>query len=206
MSKKKKIIIIIIALLVMLAVAGGLFWYFNKDQENPSQVVQNEDMIKEYGYTIKKRDSKLKKQKFKELKEILKEKDVDFDLYAKKLAEIFAVDVYDLNSKVNKYDIGGLEYVINDKKSEFKILLQDTLYSNIKDNVDSDRNQTLPIVTAANATDLDMGTYKYQESEQESYDVKIKIDYKEDLGYDSNVLIKMIKKENKLFIVVVEPD
>lgn len=205
MSKKKKIIIIVIVILLLAGSATGAYFYFKKDSNSSVKKVENEDVIKEYGYTIKKTDSKIKKQKFKELKQILKEDEVDYEAYAAKLAELFAVDVYDLNSKINKYDIGGLEYILDTKTEEFKILMQDTLYSNIKDNTDNDRKQDLPVVKDATKEEITSGTYTLKEEQKDSYDVKIKIDYKEDLGYDKNVLIKMIKKENKLFIVLVEP-
>lgn len=205
MSKKKKIILIIVLIIALLAVGVLAFCYFRKDTPSTTKKAANEDVIKGYDYTIKKTDSKLKKEKFKELKKILSLKEINYDDYASKLAEIFAVDVYDLDSKFSKYDVGGLEYVITDKKEEFKLLLQDTLYSNVKDNNDNDRKQELPKVVKATKEDLENGTYNYQEEEYDSYDVKIKIDYDKDLGYDNNVLIKMIKKENKLYIVVVEP-
>ena len=35
--------------------------------------------------------------------------------------------------------------------------------------------------------------------------MKVTIDYKKDLGYDSNVSVKVIKKDNKLYVALVEP-
>ncbi len=204
MNKTKKVLIIIlIILLVALGTIGVL--YFSKKDGSKVNEIKQEDIIEDYGYSIRKNDSKVKKEKFKELKEILSASEIDYDAYATKVAEIFAIDVYDLNSKVNKYDVGGLEYVLPEKKDSLKMVLQDTLYNNLQDNTDGNRKQELPEVTAANAVDSTTGTYQYNNVNYEPYIIKVSIDYKKDLGYDKNVSVTIIKKDNKLFVVAIEP-
>ncbi len=205
MSKKRVILAIIIVLLIVLGVIGLLYFNQKKDGKKPS-VIKQVDKIEAYNYTIKETDSKLKKEKFKELKEILGASEIDYDAYASKLAELFVIDVYDLDSKINKYDVGGLEYVLEDKKESLKTLLQDTLYSNIKDNIDKDRDQVLPVVTKADAKSSSSDTYTYNGVTYDSYNYIVSIDYEKDLGYDKSVSVKMIKIDNKLFVVVSEPN
>ena len=207
MTKKRKIIlIIIIVLLVFGAVLGFLYWKNSKSNNTNKTNVKTVDTIDGYGYTLKENDSKLKKEKFNELKSILKEDDIDYEAYAMKLAEIFVIDVYDLSSKLNKYDVGGLDYVLEEKKDMLKLKLQDTLYNNMVDNVDKKRTQKLPTVTAADASELEESSYNYNKVDYEGYSVKVAIDYKEDMGYDNNVFVQMIKNDNKLFVVVIKPN
>ena len=87
-----------------------------------------------------------------------------------------------------------------------KLKLQDTLYNNIEDNVDKKRTQKLPTVTAADASELEESSYNYNKVDYEGYSVKVAIDYKEDMGYDNNVFVQMIKNDNKLFVVVIKPN
>ncbi len=204
MTKKRKVLIIIFALVFITGAVLG-FLYFNKDHEKVV-VIKQEDIIKDYNYTIKETDSKLKKDLFNELKEILSSDDIDYDNYAKKLAEIFTVDVYDLNSKINKYDVGGLEYILEEKKEVFKQVLQDSLYSNIKDNSNNNRNQKLPVVKKVTAQDLKTSNYSYNGNKYDSYIINVVIDYEKDLGYDKDISVEMIKKDNKLFVVKVSPN
>ena len=203
MTKKKVLVTIIIVLLIGLSVLGVL--YFKRDTKPNNPVVKTVDKIEEYNYSIKENDTELKKEKFKELKEILKEENVDTEKYALKLAEIFAIDVYDINSKNSKYDIGGLEYVIPEQKDKFKLKLQDTLYNDVQDNFDKDRKQKLPIVTGVEASVLKEEKYTIDKKDYDCHSIKVVIDYKEDLGYDSTIVVKIIEKDDKLFVVAVKP-
>ena len=205
MTKKQKIATIILVI-ILLALSGIGALYFKQKKNNPVPVIKQEDLIKEYNYAIKENDSKVKKEKFKELKEILDKEPIDKEEYAKKLAEIFTVDVYDLDSKINKYDVGGLEYILEAEQEKFKLVLQDSLYSNIKDNTSNDRKQQLPVVKSATAKEITSDNYTYQNADYSAYLVNVLIDYDKDLGYDKNVSVKIIEKDNKLFVVAVEPN
>lgn len=205
MTKKKKIIIIVIIVLILLLGCLGFFYITQKNKSSKKNINKSIETIEKFNYTLKSNDPKIKKEKFKELKDILSKKDIDYEEYAKKLAEIFAIDVYYLDCKISKYDIGGLEYILDSERSKFKSLMQDTLYSNIVDNSDDKRSQQLPIVTNVTSSDFKKTSYKYKDKEYSAYSVKIKIDYEEDLGYDKEVLITIMKNESKLYVVVVNP-
>ena len=203
MTKKYKIPIIIISfLLIIIGIVGVL--YFTRDSEKKI-TIENKDNISKYNYTLRKNDSSLKEEKFKELKDILAEKEIDDDLYAQVLAEIFVVDVYDLASKLNKYDIGGLEYVYESEKNKFKNIMQDTLYNNVEDNTLNNRDQDLPKVVSATTENIEKDEFNYNENLYASWNIQIKIDYKKDLGYDNSVLVTVIKDGNKLYVVKVKP-
>jgi len=133
MTKKKKIIIGVIILLILALGVLGFFYIREKNNSSKKKTNKSIESIKDFNYSLKSNDSKLKKELFKELKEILSKDEIDYEDYAKKLAEIFVVDVYDLDSKISKYDIGGLEYILESEQKEFKSLMQDTLYSKFND-------------------------------------------------------------------------
>jgi hypothetical protein len=204
MTKKKVLITIIILLLIGLAILAILYFKNQKDN-NSKKSVKTVEIIDGYGYSIKDNDSKLKREKFKELKEILNEEPIDNEKYALKIAEIFAIDVYDLVTKNSKYDVGGLDYVLPESKDNLKLILQDTLYSNLQDNFDKDRKQKLPEVTNATSSILKRKTYALNKKNYDGYELKVIIDYKEDLGYDNTIVVTVIEKEDKLFVVAVQP-
>ena len=204
MTKKKVLITIIIIMLIGLAILSVLY-FKSKKSDNTKKSVKTVDMIDGYGYSIKDNDSKLKREKFKELKEILNEEPIDNEKYALKIAEIFAIDVYDLVTKNSKYDVGGLDYVLPESKDNLKLILQDTLYSNLQDNFDKDRKQKLPEVTETTSSILKRKTYALNKKNYDGYELKVIIDYKEDLGYDNTIVVTVIEKEDKLFVVAVQP-
>ena len=204
MTKKKVLITIIIIMLIGLAILSVLY-FKSKKSDNTKKSVKTVDVIDGYGYSIKDNDSKLKREKFKELKEILNEEPIDNEKYALKIAEIFAIDVYDLVTKNSKYDVGGLDYVLPESKDNLKLILQDTLYSNLQDNFDKDRKQKLPEVTETTSSILKRKTYALNKKNYDGYELKVIIDYKEDLGYDNTIVVTVIEKEDKLFVVAVQP-
>lgn len=203
MTKKYKIPVIIITILLIIILGIGALYLIKKPEEK--YIIQEKDNIKSYNYSLKENDSSLKEEKFKELKEILETDNLDEKMYAKSLAEIFVIDVYDLNSKLSKYDIGGLEYLYESEVDKFKRLMQDTLYSNIEDNTLNKREQELPEIVSVTTKEITEGTFIYNEQNVTSWNVEIKIDYKKDLGYDNNVLVTVIKIEQKLYVAEIKP-
>lgn len=203
MTKKYKTIIIIISILLIASISiGGI--YLTRDKEKEI-VIENVDAISKYNYTLKKNDSITKKNKYKELKDILEKDIIDEDAYAKTLAEIFAIDVYDLNSKISKYDIGGLEYIYESDKDKFKNIMLDTLYNSVEDNSLDNRKQKLPIVVNVTSDNITQSEYKINDTTYSSWNIQIKIDYETDLGYDKNVLVTVIKDTDKLYVVEIKP-
>ena len=203
MTKKYKISIIIIIFLLFVICTLGVI-YFTRDDEK-ELVIEKKDEISNYNYTLKENDSSLKEEKFNELKEILEKAEIDDAKYAQVLAEIFVLDVYDLDSKLNKYDIGGVEFIFENEKDKFKKIMQDTLYNSIEDDTLNNREQELPKVTNVITEEILSEKFEYKGIVYPSWNVQIKIDYKKDLGYDNNVLVTVIKEENKLYIVAISP-
>lgn len=205
MSKKKKIILILVILFVIGLIIG--FISTKKDNKNTNNNNENkvktnyEDEIKEYGYTLEKRDNDNFRQTFKELKKELKKDNIDYENYAKLLTKLYIIDLYTIDNKENTYDIGGTEYIIDEAKENYETKIKDTLYKYIEDNSKNNRQQELPTVKEVNIEEITKDVYKYNEQNYDSYIVKTSVEYEKDLGYDKKIIVTIIKKDKKLYIV-----
>lgn len=202
MRRRYKIILVIIITLVL--VIGGLTAYMfffrkiDKTTENVSNIIHT---IEKFDYSLEDRDTDLMKEEFYGLEKILKAEEIDYSLYAQSLSKLFIIDVFTIDNKSNKYDIGGLEYLLKEEQEKFKNILIDTLYANVIDDSNSIRKQDLPIVKNVSVINITEDTYLLKDEPKEAYNVNMLWEYKKDLGYDSKACITLIKEENKLFIV-----
>lgn len=195
-KKALRIILIFIFALISLLVVYILL--IKPDKVDGPKIL---DKIKGYSYNIKENDSKLKKDTFKKLEKILNAEEIDYNEYAKLLSQMFIIDVYTLDTKISKYDIGGLEYLYDSEKEKFKNLMADTLYDIVKNNADGKRDQELPVVSSVEVLKCEEGTFTIDNKELLSYDINLKWSYERDLGYDTTANLKLVKEENKVYIV-----
>lgn len=200
MSKKKKVIIFII--LIIILAAGGLVAY---RIINPSQAKVKEtkklDKIKGFDYHLEDRDTKLYKDEFNKLKKNLESNDINYDEYAKSIAKMFIIDLYTIDNKINKYDVGGLEFVHPDARENYELNVKDTIYKYV--NNDSNRDQELPVVSKITIDDFDNeAKFKIKdEDEEDAYEISLSWEYEKDDDYDNEAVIKIVKKDKYLYIV-----
>lgn len=208
MQKKYKIgLIIIVVLLLVVVVVGLSSLFFNKNEkEKPKNVTSIISDISEYGYTLDDRDTKYMKETFKELETILNEKEIDYEAYAKAIAKLYVIDFYTLNNKVNKYDVGSLEYILSDKVETFKLKAMETIYRDVEDNTYKDRIQNLPEITNVEILNLENSKITLNKTETECYKITMNYTYKEDLGYDAKGTIYLVKNNNKLEVAIYNPN
>lgn len=114
---------------------------------------------------------------------------------------MFVTDLYTLSNKVNKYDVGGTEYVLESGRDNFKVNVQDTLYKYLEDNSDGKRSQILPLVVSVSADEISDTKYKISDNESDAKKVGLTLSYNEDLGYDTKVTLILIKSEGKYYVV-----
>lgn len=195
MFKKSKTILLVLISLAFISMF--LYFIFTFIVKKNDVVLVNE--IKEYNYICKSTATSLYKEKFNELSDILKE-EVDYELYAKKIVELFVIDFYTLDNKDNKNDIGGLQYIYDDIKENFILNATNTIYKYLKTNIFGNRNQELPIVNKIISVESELTEY----NEYEAYIINIKWDYLEDLQYESEGKFIVINKDNKLYIIEKE--
>ena len=207
MRKRYKIGLIVIGVLLVLVIGVGVLKiFFSKEEEkvdaNVSNVISN---ISDYGYTLDDRDTDYMKEVFAELEEILNADTVDYTSYANTLAKLFVIDFYTLDNKINKYDVGSLEYILSSKVDMFRQKAVDTVYRDIIDNTYRDRVQDLPEITNVTILNTENTTFTLDDEEMEAIKVTMNYEYEEDLGYDTEGTIYFVREANKLSVASYQP-
>lgn len=200
MKKNKDIVVIIIFIIVGVLLFGYLGYRVKNDFFKGSER-KKLDSIELYGYTLSKNDTDIYKTYFKELSKTLNENPIDYNEYAKLISKLFVIDLYTLDNKLASTDIGGLEFLHNDLKDNFKENIGSTLYNYVESNIDGKRTQELPIVKDVEVSDVFETKYKYNNTEYDAYIVSTNITYEKDLGYPSSMKLTIIKDNNILYIV-----
>ena len=208
MRKRYKIGLIVIGVLLVGVISlGVLRIFFNNNEEdrgeaNVSNIISN---ITYYGYTLDDRDTDYMKDTFHELEDILSASEVDYHLYADTLAKLFVIDFYTLDNKINKYDVGSLEYILSSKVDMFRQKAVDTIYRDILDNTYRDRIQDLPEITNVTILNTEDVTFTLNEEEVSAIKVTMNYEYKEDLGYDTEGTIYFVRNAQKLEVASYTP-
>lgn len=208
-ENKKKTIMILCSVIAVIAVIAGLIAgvvflvkAFNNKDGRTAVNVNILDEIDLYGYSLSDLDSQYFKEEYYKLKDIIEKEPVDEKEYSTQVARIFAIDLYTMSTKINKYDIGGADYFYRDKKDMFSQKVMDTLYAELLDDTYGDRAQTLPEITNVETISVEETEYTLGENKVNGYLVKLKMTYKEDLGYDKEASIVVCKEEGVRWSVV----
>lgn len=196
MFKKSKIILLVIISLMFISMLIYFVFTFIIKHNNITLI----NKIEEYNYACTSNATNIYKEKFNELSIILNNDDLDYELYASKIVELFVIDFYTLNNKNNKNDIGGLQFIHNDIKDNFTLNASDTIYKYLKTNIFGNRKQELPIVSKIINTSVESTEY----NEYEAYNVVIEWDYIKDLDYEKEGSFIVVNDGNKLHIVEKE--
>lgn len=207
MRKKYKVGLIVISVLLVGVISLGVLRIFYNDEEekrevNVTSVISN---ISDYGYTLDDRDTDYMKEVFSELENILEALEIDYHAYAEALAKLFVIDFYTLDNKINKYDVGSLEYILSSSVESFRLKAQDTIYRDVIDNTYRDRIQDLPEITNVEVVNTEDTTFTLNDEEVDAIKVEMNYEYKEDLGYDTEGTIYLVRNDVKLEIVSYSP-
>ena len=207
MLKKYKIPLIILFILIVTCISLLVVkkYLFDKDKNKPTVYSSILDSMESYGYTLDDQDSKLFKDTYYELKKILDADEIDYDAYSQKLSELFIIDLYTIDTKINRFDVGGVEYLYENEKEMFKNKVMDTLYESLEDNSYGTRKQELPSVKKLTLEDSKKVDYKIDDKKLNGTKYTYTIEYEKDLGYDSKIEITAVKDEEKVFIVEFVP-
>ncbi len=200
MKKKYKILLIVIIVLIIVIIAAIVAFKFLKGSE-PAEPVKVVDRIDNFDYTLDDRDTELMKNTYNELKTVLSSDEIDYEKYAEILSKLFVIDLFTMDNKVNRYDVGSTEYVYPDSVDNFKTNVEDTIYKSMENNSDGKRKQDLPEVSSIDNTSVETSTFTIGEEEHESFVVNINWSYVSDLGYDDNAIITLIELNEKLYVV-----
>ena len=198
--KKKVIVLIVLIIILILLITGGLV-YKNMSKNNTSKPTKVIYEIPEYGYVLKDNEPKIYKDLFKKLMDVLKAENVDYDEYAKLISQMAVIDFYNLDNKTSKNDVGATQFIRSENVDNFILEASETVYKYVEQNLDGKRKQNLPIVKSSEIKDLKNEKYKYKKiNDDNAYDIKVSIEYKEDLGYPKEVEVKLLHTDKKLEI------
>ena len=198
---KKKVKILIVLIIVLLLLSAGLFVYMKTNKHDTTQKPKVVNEISEYGYVLESDQTKLYKDLFKKLAKVLKEEEVDYDEYAKLISQMAVIDFYNLDNKTSKNDIGGTQFIRKDNVDNFILQASETVYKYVEQNLDGKRSQELPIVTSVEVKDLKNEKYSYKKiSDDNAYIITLTLGYKKDLGYPTEVEVRLLHTDKKLEI------
>lgn len=192
---KKYIGIIILLLIVIIGIYAALIVLPGKNKDIE---VKEAEKIK-FGYIQYTRDTNIYKDVFKDLKDELNKDSIDYEKYAIYISKLFVIDLYTLNNKNSKEDIGGIQYLKEEIKENFILNASNTMYKYIgREDVD------LPVVNNVELISINQVKYGINDKEYDAYEVNLKWEYKKDLGYDKEGKIIVIKDGEQLYIVEKE--
>lgn len=204
-KKKREKNFVLILLLLIIVIAGGVFLYLKFFKKKPVERERTEnkiiDSMTDYGYSLRENDSDYYKEEYENLKNIINAEDFNYQDYASQVAKMFIIDLYTLSTKMNKYDVGGVNYFHSDKKNMFEQKVMDTLYLTLRDNTYGDRKQALPEVKSVSISEVSDIEYKVNEI-QDCFLIKLNWSYVNNMGYDDEGSAVVCKENTVKWSVV----
>lgn len=202
-KKKRKVkfgrIFILLLIICLLAYLGILAYEKMNVKEVKTKKVKNISTIKEYDYSLKENASPYFKKLYKKLDSVLSKDDVDEEEYMNLVCQMFVSDFFNLDNKISKNDVGGVQFVFKDYQNDFEKYAMDSIYKSVESNVYGNRRQNLPIVEEAECSKVKNDSFKYGDSvDENAYVLNFDIKYKEDLGYQSEGSMIIIHSGKKL--------
>lgn len=190
-DRLKMIIRILIILLIIVIVVYVLMVVMPKKRNSNTESVDNT----KFGYTLAKRDTDLYKLIFNNLKDELNKEPINYEKYAEYISELFIVDLYTLNNKTQKNDVGGVQFVKEDARDNYKLNVSNTLYKHLNS------EGTNIEVSKIDMDEINEITYEISNKKYNGYEVKLTWEYKEDNEYDKEGTIVLIRDGEELYIV-----
>lgn len=189
---------------LIISLLGAVLYYFltqrgSSEEEQPVEVKEL-DSIAGYDYSLEDRDTALYKEIFKNLQEVLSQEEIDYKSYAENLAKIYIVDLYTISNKMNKYDIGGVDFLEESARANYILKVEDTIYRYVEDNTYGKRSQELPEVSDIDLVEIEEEKVKVGEQSLDGFSISLSWKYVKDLGYDKEAIVKVFKRDGKLYI------
>ncbi|MDO4996961.1 MAG: hypothetical protein Q4E69_07250 [Bacilli bacterium] len=201
--KKKTKIFLVILFLILVVVLGFLVYknFFSNKEVKETKVIAS---IDDYGYKLKDNKNATYKKMFDELKEILLEKEVDYEKYASKISEMFIYDFYSLEDKAAKNDIGGVDFIHPDALDNFLENAENTYYKYVESNIYGNRTQSLPMVDEVTISKVEPTNYIIGETPvEEAYAVTATWTYTNESfnDYQKSATLYLVRVKKNLYIV-----
>lgn len=205
-SDTKRIVLFTIIIILVVSIIGILSYFVLRDKnssQTPEDLKKNSREIAGYGITLDDLDTTIYRDEFDKLKANLEGSTINYDEYAESVAKMFIIDLYTIKNKINKYDIGGVEFVLPEGRDNYITNVTDTIYNYVEDNSDGKRNQQLPVVSSVEIKDVKKDKYRITSLEMsyDAYIFSINIGYSLNLGYDETAEVTVINKDNFMYVV-----
>mgnify|MGYP005776259055 CR=1 FL=1 len=202
----KKIVKFVIVLLIIVALIIVAIKFLTK--EDTVKKVEVEDEIKEYGYKMDDNETEYYKSLFKELKTVLEKETVDENEYASLVSQLFLADFLNLDNKLSKNDVGGVQFIYTDFQSDFEKIAKEGIYDAVVNKeTDAESETEMPEVTNVEVVDLEHITHNYlDQTDNDAIKVDLKITYKTDLDYQDTTSLILVHNGKKLEIVEMSED
>lgn len=196
-----KIVKCFIFLILIFLISLTIYQIFKKPKNSEPVIISK---IETYGYNLEDNKPKLYSTYFETLKKELNKEEVDQQKYAELIVKLFISDFYDLDSKITKNDIGGLQFIKSEALDNMVIKAKDTIYKYVENNVNKDRKQVLPKVKDIVVETVEETTYVFDDKKDlVAYKVNVYWQYVKDLGYQDEAIFILLKNEKKLEIVEI---
>lgn len=199
--KKKKIGLIICILLLLYFIGGIIYSFSGTSDKNKNNKKETGIQIKGFDYICLDKETSLYKEEFKILKNNLESDSINYKDYAYSISKLFIIDLYDLNSKKNMYDVGGVDFVYPNARDNYKLNVENTLYKYMENNLDGERKQTLPEVSSVQVVSNEEIEYNIGEEKFQGYKINLDITYVKDLEYDKKAEVILVKQDKYLYVV-----
>ncbi len=198
----RKIRMIVAVLIVSLFVLIGSQLLKSDKSKKVQNVVKIEEKIEDYGYELAENETDYYKSLFKNLKAVLNNKPLNEEKYVSLVGQLFLADFFNLNNKLSKNDVGGLQFVYSDFRDDFEKFAKEGIYHYVESNLYGDRKQNLPIVTEVTVLNVEQMEITYLDTrDKNGYQVDLKVSYAEDMGYQTSATLYLIHHNDKLEIV-----
>jgi len=196
-----KIVKCFIFLILIFLISLTIYQFVKKPKTSEPVIISK---IETYGYNLEDNKTKLYSTYFETLKKELNKEEVDQQKYAELIVKLFISDFYDLDSKITKNDIGGLQFIKSESLDNMVIKAKDTIYKYVENNVNKDRKQVLPKVKDIVVETVEETTYVFDDkNDLVAYKVNVYWQYVKDLGYQDEAIFILLKNEKKLEIVEI---
>lgn len=219
MTKNKKIkydnvlmVVFLSIFFLFLIITGFLAMGLIKDLKgNKEPKVEVLDKMDNFDYQLTGNNTDYFKSLYYDLKKLLssdKKESFDED-YAKLISQLFVADFYDLNSKLDKTDVGGVQFIWKDKRESFKDFATDSkgIYYYVENNLSGNRKQELPSVKKVEVEKIDKISYaKENYKDSSAYKVTLSISYQKDLGYPVSCELILLHNGDKIEVIEMNRD
>lgn len=202
--KKKRIIIAMVVLIAIIAVASfGVYQICFNKKEAKTVVTVTDKIANGYDYSITDEATKYSKDLFSKLKKELSKDSVDEEKYAKLETQLFMSELFTLSNKVNRNDVGGVQFVYKDYQESFTKEAMEGLYHYVENDIYGDRKQELPEVVNVDVINVEQKEYTLNDevTDDKAYYIDVTMNYAKDLGYQKSATVVLIHNGKRLDIV-----